>query len=134
VLKRRLALTLAEVIIAVGLLGLATLSLMAVFIGGLRLMSRSEVRTSASNLGNAVLESITDIGGFHAIPDTDRTFDGNVPDPTSSGFPPSPYPGNAEFTITVETKIVTASTRAVQVTVRWDEGRVQLEKVFNEVE
>jgi hypothetical protein len=119
---------------AVGLLAIATLSLIAVFIGGLQLMSRSEERTAASNLGSAVLESISDIGGFHAVPNSDSLFDGARSDPAINNFPPSPYPAAEGFTIAVETRVVTARTRAVQVTVSWDEGRVKLEKIYNEVE
>lgn len=127
-------LTLAEVVLAVGLIGFVTLGLMGTIVGGLKLMSRSETRTAASNLGAGVLESIADNGGYHCIPDSDLTFDGKRPDPQVKDFPPPPYPGDDRFTTIVRCRVVTPKTRAVQVEVSWGQGRIRLEKVFNEVE
>ena len=131
---RTSGLTLAEVIIAVGLIGFVTLGLIGTIVGGLKLMSRSETRTAASNLGAGVIEAISDNGGFHSIPDSILTFDGKTPDPQIDEFPPAPYPGDDRFTTTVRCRVVTPKTRAVQVEVSWRQGSIQLEKVFNEVE
>lgn len=127
-------LTLAEVIIAVGLIGFVTLGLIGTIIGGIKLMSRSETRTAASNYGAAILESISDNGGFGYVPDTDITFDGNVPDPRIDDFPPELYPGNDQFTTVVRCRVLTPRTRAVEVEVSWGDGRAKLEKVYNVVE
>ena len=121
-------------IIAVGLVGFVTLGLIGTIVGGLKLMSRSETRTAASNLGAGVLEAIADNGGFHSIPDSNLTFDGKVPDPQVNDFPPSPYPGDDRFATIVRCRVVTPRTRAVQVEVSWGQGSIKLEKVFNEVE
>jgi Tfp pilus assembly protein PilV len=127
-------LTLAEVVLATGLLTLVVVIVMGVFIGGLRLMSRSEQRTQATNLARLLLESINDQGGFHALPDTDTTFDGKVPDPAVNDFPPTPYPGNEHLVVTVKTRALSDRTRAVLVNVAWNSGAVQLEKVFHATE
>lgn len=119
---------------AVGLLAIAALSMIAVFMGGLNLMAKSEQRTQASNLGTEVLESIADQGGFHSLPETDIVFNGRNNDPEVDGFPPPPYPGNDDYSVTVESRVLTDRTRAVQVTVGWTEGQIKLEKVFNAVE
>jgi hypothetical protein len=81
-----------------------------------------------------VLEAIADDGGYHALPGSDSLFEGKTPDPDIGGYPPPPYPGNQEFTVTVQNRILTPQTQAVQVTVSWGEGAIKLEKVFNAVE
>ena len=114
-------------------------ALIGVFIGGLKLMDGSQLRTKASNVGREVLEAIADEGGFDFVPTTDSFFDGVAPTPTRQSFPPPPYP-QAEregrtFTVSVETSTLTERTRAVLVTVTWgEEGSVQLERTFNAVE
>lgn len=131
--RSNIGLTLAEVVLATGLLTLVVVIVMGVFIGGLRLMSRSEQRTQATNLARLMLESIDDQGGFHTLPDSDSIFDGTVPDPAVNNFPPAPYPGN-ELAITVQTRALTTRTRAVLVNVTWNSGSVRLEKVFHATE
>ena len=127
-------LTLAEVVVATGLLTVVVVIVMGVFIGGLRLMSLSEQRTQATQMAQAMLESIADQGGFQALPDVDSAFDGKVPDAAVDGFPPAPYPGNENLVIAVRTRVLTDTTRAALVTVRWASGEVRLEKTFHATE
>jgi hypothetical protein len=127
-------LTTLEIILATGLLSVVILGMIAVFMGGLKLMSGTELRTRASNVGAQVLESISERGGHEILPDEDLVFSGAVPDPMLEQFPPAPYPSQEEFTISVETRILSARTTAVLVIVAWDTGNVRLERVFNEVD
>lgn len=119
---------------AIGLLTVVLLLVMGVFTGGLRLMSRSEQRTQATQMAQGVLESIADQGGFHAFPTTNSTFRGKVPDATVNGFPPPPYPGNDNLVVEVQTRELTDHTRAALVIVRWASGQVRLEKTFHACE
>lgn len=129
--------TLAEVMMAAGILVVVLLLLIAVFIGGLQLMERSEVHTAASSIGREVLETIEDAGGFAALPLLASQFDGAVPDDTLDGFPPQPYPkaqrDGRDYVIKAQTIKVGTRDRstAVLITVSWDGGSVQLEKVFH---
>lgn len=126
------ALTLAEVMLSVGLLGVVVLVVMGVYIAGIRSMERSEVRTEATNLGADLLEIVDEQGGFGALPDSDLTFDGSVPDSTLDGFPPPPYPGTERYSLKVRTRVVSARTRALMVEVQWAQGAVKLERVYHE--
>lgn len=135
-LKRRpRGLTLSELLISVGLLAVVILTIVGVFIGGLKLMNNSKVRTGASNIARQVLEAIEDEGGFVALPDEESLFDGAVPTPAVEGFPPAPYPvaqaDGRDFTVVVETRNLGARARAVLVTVNWDDRSLKLEKVFH---
>lgn len=133
--RKTAALTLAEVIIAIGLLSMVLLMLVGVFIGGLQLMARSEVHTEASSIGREVIETIEDEGGFSALPSSMASFDGAVPHPKLDGFPPDPYPkatrGGREYIIRVEVRSPSSRLGAVLVTVKWNEGQIKLEKVFH---
>lgn len=130
-------LTLAEVMMAAGILVVVLLLMIGVFIGGLQLMERSEVHTAASSIGREVLETIEDDGGFAALPLSAMTFDGAVPDAKVDGFPPDPYPkaqrDGRDYVIKVQMRKIGTQGRsmAVLVTVDWDGGRIQLERVFH---
>ncbi len=120
---------------AIGILAVVILTVVGVFIGGLKLMNNSKVRTAASNVGKEMLEAIEDEGGFVAIPDQETVFDGAVPAPQVDGFPPEPYPttrtDNRDFVIVVETRNIDDRSRAVLVTVNWDDRSLKLEKMFH---
>ena len=74
-------LSIPELLMAIGILAVVILTIVGVFIGGLKLMNNSKVRTAASNVGKEVLEAIEDEGGFVAIPEQETIFDGAVPAP-----------------------------------------------------
>ncbi len=76
--------------LALGLLGLALLSLLIVFSGGLRLMADSAQRSQAAEVGREFLENLRQ--GPVNLPAGSSRFDGSQPDPVVAGFPPAPYP------------------------------------------
>lgn len=93
-----------ELMIALGLVTVAVLSLITVFISGLQMSARSRDLATATELARAVLER-TKLnmrqGGFGAVPNGSYTFDGRVPDARVGAapldFPPDPYPGVANL-------------------------------------
>jgi len=117
-------LSLAEVILAFGLLAVAILSLIGVATSGLGLMARGNELTTATSLGHEFLERVrADPSGLPSA----GSFLGSVPTPLLDGFPPSPYPGETiqgqSYTINVTTEPVPDTERlvAVEVVVRWGE-------------
>ena len=133
-MKFRYGLAIAEVLVAMGLLAIIALGVMAVFMGGLDLMARSEEVSTATEVGREFLER-TRFAGHGALPVGSNSYDGFVPDsPTLSGFPGSPYPVAAvngrEYTlkVTSEPVVGTNELMLVRVEVHWDRAaRVILE-------
>jgi hypothetical protein len=94
--------SLAEIILAFGIVTVALLSLVAVFLSGLKLATHSRDLSAANEVGHHVLEAVkrnVQQSGFAYLPAGTFSFDGR---PTSSTpavgtppatFPPSPYPG-----------------------------------------
>ena len=136
---RKSGLTLAEILFSAGILTIVLVLLVGVFVGGLNLMERSEIQTAASSIGREIIETIQDEGGFGALPEGDIVFNGGNPDPKMGDFPPDPYPtasrDGRDYSVRVEVKEVSSRVpnrmSAVLVTVSWDGGRIQLEKVFH---
>ncbi len=124
-MARRLAgLSLLEVVIALGLLGVALLSILAVFVSGLRLQSQAEQVTEATQLARELLEEIK--ASPASVPNSGQ-FDGRIPDPRSGAFPPDPYPGvttsGGEFRLVVELSEKSPELLSVTVEVWWGEGQ-----------
>lgn len=86
---------------ALAITSVALLTLIGVFTGGLRLLTRSEAVTRATETGRSELETIKDLG-WTALPATDATFDGRAGDPPVGGFPPPPYAPGVPMTVNVE--------------------------------
>lgn len=68
----------------------AILTLLAVLIGGLRLLEKSEETTEATSVAREQMERIKAGSYPHAL--GNEVFDGRVPDATVEEFPPAPYP------------------------------------------
>ena len=88
-----------EVMVSIGMLAVAALSILTVFIGGLKLMQRSNEMAAANDVAKSVLEAVkrdTDIHGLTAVPPGITKFDGRLPDAKDIAgpvpFPPDPYP------------------------------------------
>lgn len=116
------ALTLAEVIVALGVIALVTLSLLAAFMGGYRVMQQSTQLTMATDTAREFLETTKSLGYDQTAV---GTYDGRIPaaPDTSTGFPPAPYPVTqrdaADYTLLVTCTQHTPTTRLVTVRVFW---------------
>lgn len=119
----RTAYSLMEVILAIGLLGVALLSLVALFSSGMRLKTRLTQVTVATELARTTLERTKSLG-YAALPANGSYFDGTFFTPqTASGFPPSPYPA----------QIINSREYVVHVWVVEEVGRSRLKNVIVEV-
>lgn len=129
----RNGLSLAEVLLALALAALAALSLMVVLIGGLRLLERSQEVSEATAVGRELMERIK--AQDYAYRPVNVTFDGRVPNPPVSGFPPAPYPSVRQkfvYTTRVQVQTLDAYSNRVSVEVFWENGRsLTLETVMN---
>lgn len=130
--RRQRALTLMETIVSIGLLATATLALLTVITGGLKLMQRSNEMAAANDIAKSVLERVkrdTRLHTIDVIPPGDYTFDGRNPDERDTSgaapFPPEPYPGvkvgERFYTVVVEGREEGTRVRRVKVSVYWDD-------------
>ena len=116
--------------LALGILAVALLGLMSVFVSGLRLQSQAEEITAATQVGREFLERLKASGP--TVPGA-GLYDGWQPDARhSSGFPPDPYPSTTvdgrDFRLTVEVADRSAGLKAVTVEVWWNRSeKVTLE-------
>ena len=124
--------TVAEVIMALGILSIAILAIVAGFIGALELNSRSVEMAVATQVGRDFLERVKE-QGYDKVPDGTFSYDGaNNDAPTAQGFPPNPYPrttaNGREHSLLVQVGTKGATLRLVTVEVSWgNKGRVILE-------
>lgn len=120
-----------EVMVSIGMLAVAALSLLTVFIGGLKLMQRSNEMAAANDVAKSVLEAVkrdTDIHGLTAVPPGITKFDGRLPDAKDIAgpvpFPPDPYPATTvnetDYTIMVESSDDGSRVKRVKVSVFWN--------------
>ena len=86
--KPRAGFTLSEVIVGLGLLSVAILAIMAVFLGTLPYMSQNRETATATGLARGFHEQMLAQGGIPC----GYVFDGATGDPTLNAFPPDPYP------------------------------------------
>lgn len=116
----RRGLTLMEILIALGLVAFALLTMVGVCIRGTHLMTRGERITIATDVGREVLESLKQ-QGYAALPAADSLFDGRVPDPAdASGFPGPPYPSSRSCNLVIRTEKLDTELKSVTVTVYYD--------------
>ncbi len=120
-MKRR-GFFLAEVLVSLGLVALALLSLMGVFTSIFRHTQQTSEATAAMHIARECLERCAVLGA-NAIPDGTVVFDGHHPDPVVGEFPPSPYPvhkvDGQEFTLVVRAEPGPEDFKAVTVRVKW---------------
>lgn len=123
-------LTIAELVVSVGLLAVVGLALLAAFTAGLKLMQQSTNLTMATDLGREMLENIN-AGGYAQT--ALGTFDGRLgqkPDP-ATGFPGTPYPQGVRdgrnYDLKVRCSQHSFTTRQVMVEIRW--GRIHRTKL-----
>ncbi|MCE7870243.1 hypothetical protein DYH09_07675 [bacterium CPR1] len=120
----------AELVLAFGIVAVAILGLVGVFLGGVQLSARSRDLATGTELAHQVLEQVKyniKKGGFAYIPNGAYTFDGRNPDPTVGVapllFPPGPYPGQTlssqKFDIIVTGQELSPTLRSISVQARW---------------
>lgn len=128
----RRALTLAEVVIALGILTTAILAIIAGFIGALELNARSLEVAVATQVGRDFMERVKE-HGYDVVPEGTFVFSGANNDPRNAqGFPPDPYPrivtNEREHFLLVRVDTKGATLKVVTVEVSWgNSGRVILE-------
>lgn len=126
----RRAFTIMEVVVALGILAVALLGTVQVFLGGVTLSAQSTQLATAGEMGRQILDRAR-AQGYASIPPGQNTFDGSAPVPTppsATGFPPTPYPSitieGTRYDVIVRTDTVAvpgaiSPPRSVQVEVRW---------------
>ena len=124
--------TVAEVVVALGILATAILAIVAGFIGALELNSRSLEMAVATQVGRDFLEQVKE-QGYDKVPDGDYSYDGSKNDArTAQGFPPDPYPqvtaNGRVHSLLVRVTTKGATLKVVVVEVSWgNQGRIILE-------
>lgn len=128
--------SLAELVLAVGLVAVALLSLMSVFLSGVEMAGRSRDVNLATELARQTLEQLrfnVRKAGLDCIPAGTYSYDGRLPTPSTGAaplqFPPAPYPGSGPFKVIVTgEELNPGRLKAVAVEVVWGaSGRVRLE-------
>lgn len=119
--SKRRAVTVAEIMMAFGIVAMAILALVTGFIGALEMNARSVETAVASQVGRDFLERVNE-AGYDNVPDGTFVFSGAANDPqTAEGFPPAPYPrveANGQvhtLTVRVSTKGATLKVVVVEV-------------------
>lgn len=82
------ALSLLEIMLALAVLAILSLSLILILTGGLKLFSFSERADVANSLAKEMMERIAE----GEVQPWEGTFDGRIPSEQIYGFPPKPYP------------------------------------------
>ena len=88
---RASGLSLLEILIAIGLVAFALLTLMGVYISNLKLVDQSSHISDATEVGREMLERIKEVE-YADLPPAPSLFDGGAGMPQVGGFPPEPYP------------------------------------------
>lgn len=123
-LKSRRAVSLLEIMFAVGLLAAVSLALMGLFGFTLRLTGQNRDAVTATHLGHAVLEKLA--AGNCQVPAAAATFSGQ---PAVADWPPAPYPeitvGDVPYSLQVVSTPVPGvpGLVAVQVLVSWAQSK-----------
>ena len=129
--------------LSIGLVAVAALSLLTVFVSGAKLMQRSNEMAAANDVARSVLEAVKRdyaVNGVAALPAGAYVFDGKVDPADNTGpniFPPAPYPtirvNDTDFTIKVEGAPEGTRNRRVKVSVYWDtaEQPLRLETILH---
>lgn len=124
-----------EVLLAVGLLATAVLTVMALFSVGIKLSSQNRDSITATQLGSSLLEKL--VSGTVPLPTAAGVFDGAVPQAPVAGFPPAPYPkqsiDNTEYSFWVSSEPASgvANVSLVVVEVRWHgDKKIRLQALY----
>ena len=117
-LKR--GLSLAEVVLSLGLFTMVVLGFISLITAGLRLNLQGDQMSSATQSGRTLMETVKQRGYDRISP---GTYDGRLSSPpppnATTGFPPSPYPTSGVYQIVVTAADYAAGIRSVKVDVYW---------------
>lgn len=120
--------SLTELVLAFGIVAVAILSLVAVFISGVQASARARDVTTATEVAHQILEAIkvqVRNNGQLSLPAGSYIFDGRVPDAPAGAFPPAPYPvatlNNQRFFVVVSGADLGPTLKRVAVDVYWGE-------------
>lgn len=112
--------TLTEVLFALAILAIAIISLVTLFMSGLRLMTRSSDLQRSNELARRQVEAILEMP---ALPPGTVSYDGRTnqaPD-AATGFPPAPYPSmqvdGKSYAVLCALRPVNANLRSLEVRV-----------------
>lgn len=108
-----------EIMVALGIVAFALITMIGVYISSIRLMTRGEEMTRASEVARSSLESIK-LQGYGKVP-PNATFDSRNSDPKVDDFPPDPYPGPTGYPIVIKTEVIDTDLLSVTVRVYYDE-------------
>lgn len=125
-------LSLLELIIAIGVLSFALLTMMGVYLSGIRLSTRGEQITVATEVARRLMERV-DEAGYAYIPEANVTYDGRLGHPrdAATGFPPPPYPSEENYRLVVLTEKFDDHVKAVTTAVYYDDtSHVLLQTYF----
>ncbi len=129
-MKQRTGFSLLEVTLALGILTVALLATLQVFLSGSQMVAQSTQVTTAGELARELLDRCAAIG-YALVPPNSTVFDGTATTPTlpdANGFPPAPYPEAVvegttyRFRVTTDNLAVLGATnepRAIFVEVFW---------------
>lgn len=113
-------LTLTEVLFALAIVAIAIISLVTLFLSGLRLLTRSADLQRCSELARRQVEAVLEMP---ALPPGTVSYDGRLnqaPD-AATGFPPPPYPAVAvddkSYPVLCALRPVTGDVRVLEVRV-----------------
>lgn len=136
-----------EALVAVGLLAVAALALLTVFIGGLKMMQRSNEMAAANDVARSVIEAIKRDYALYddpLFPPGAYSFDGRNPDDRFDEdplvdpppYPPDPYPAvkvnGTEYKIVVSGHDEASRLKRVKVEVYWNDNRpISLETLIH---
>lgn len=117
----RRGLSLAELILALGLFVTAALLVFSLLFSSLKMNRQGEQITEGTQLARQLLETVKQ-KGYSQI--AVGTYDGRLGTPVdaATGFPPAPYPTRGRYQFQVQARQVTVGVVSVQVEVYWASG------------
>lgn len=118
--KRIVGLTVAEVLLALGLFTIVVLGFSVVILSGMRLNLQGDKMSQGTQIARSVMENAKKKGYANIAT---GLFDGRLATPTApdvaTGFPPSPYPKQGDYQVVVQVSDISPSSRSVKVDVYW---------------
>jgi len=133
-LSRR-AYSLLEIMLAVGLLSFAVLTMIGLYASSFKLLANGRDLTAATDVARAELTALQEVK-FSDLPDTALTYDGRVAGAVPQAFPPAPWPtttvNGRKFSLVVAVRPRTPTLKELTVRVHWGpSGSVTLQTLVS---